>query len=230
MVESQKIPVKDLFYTRNDIGYVFLERLLDRMVPISALTGSAPLEKVIGSLANLPIELLLMVLENLAITHVMRFRRCNRFAMLESYRCGKPAQNIYLPTCMRLCFMCVRCLSGTKPLVNYATAYRTLGPEDIAKIPSFRPLEVTLVYDLSEVRIEGLKRVYGGRYMRKLVRDRQKPVISAEERLENRPGLFDTLRSHGVDVVAAVPMWYLSPMSTVIVPLIDPVLSQAEQD
>jgi hypothetical protein len=81
MVESQKVPVQDVLYTHNGIGYIFLDRRLYRMAPISALTRSAPLGKVVGLLANLPIELLLMVLENLAITDVMRFRHCNRFAM-----------------------------------------------------------------------------------------------------------------------------------------------------
>jgi hypothetical protein len=66
-------------------------------------------------------------------------------------------------------------------MVDYATAYYTLGPEDIAKVPSFRPLEVTLTNGRSDVKLEGLKRMYDER-------------------------------------------------CTVIVPLIDPVLAQTEQD
>ena len=81
MIKPQKIPIWDVIYTQNRIGYVFLDQLSDRMAPISALTQPAPLGNVKGSLANLPIELLLMVLDNLAITGVMRFRRCNPFAM-----------------------------------------------------------------------------------------------------------------------------------------------------
>ncbi|CAN9152807.1 unnamed protein product [Alternaria alternata] len=81
MTEPSNVPIESITYTHKDVDCVFLDRLLGRMTPLSALAGPAPQQQVLGSLAILPIELLLMVLENLAVTDVMRFRRCNRFAM-----------------------------------------------------------------------------------------------------------------------------------------------------
>ncbi|CAN9108808.1 unnamed protein product [Alternaria alternata] len=81
MTEPSNVPIESITYTHKDVDCVFLDRLLGRMTPLSALVGPAPQQQVLGSLAVLPIELLLMVLENLAVTDVMRFRRCNRCAM-----------------------------------------------------------------------------------------------------------------------------------------------------
>jgi hypothetical protein len=75
------VSIEHITYTHNDTDSFILDRLLDRMTPISVLTGPAPQQQVLGSLAILAIELLFMVLESLAVTDVMRFRRCNRFAM-----------------------------------------------------------------------------------------------------------------------------------------------------
>jgi hypothetical protein len=81
MADSQNVQIESITCTHKDIDYFILDRLLDRMPPISSLTGPAPQKQVLGSLAILPIELLLMILDNLAVTDVMRFRRSNRFAM-----------------------------------------------------------------------------------------------------------------------------------------------------
>ena len=81
MTEPSNVPIDSITYTHKDVECVFLDRLLGRMTPLSALAGPAPQQQVLGSLAILPIELLLMVLENLAVTDVMRFRRCTRFTM-----------------------------------------------------------------------------------------------------------------------------------------------------
>ena len=81
MTEPSNVPIDSITYTHKDVECVFLDRLLGRMTPLSALAGPAPQQQVLGSLAILPVELLLMILENLAVTDVMRFRRCNRFAM-----------------------------------------------------------------------------------------------------------------------------------------------------
>ncbi|CAI9626413.1 hypothetical protein GT037_006477 [Alternaria burnsii] len=72
MTEPSNVPIKSITYTHKDVECVFLDRLLGRRTPLSALAGPASQQQVLGSLATLPIELLLMVLENLAVTDMMR--------------------------------------------------------------------------------------------------------------------------------------------------------------
>jgi hypothetical protein len=81
MSELASVSIENITYTHDELpSFFMLDQILDRMAPISALTGPSP-QQVIGSLAIFPIEVLLIILENLAVTDVMRFRRCNRFAM-----------------------------------------------------------------------------------------------------------------------------------------------------
>ncbi|RYN74869.1 hypothetical protein AA0117_g6640 [Alternaria alternata] len=92
MTEPSNVPIESITYTHKDVDCVLLDRLLGRMTPLSALAGPAPQQQVLGSLAILPIELLLMVLENLAVTDVMRFRRCVSDAATDS-QCTSLIQN-----------------------------------------------------------------------------------------------------------------------------------------
>jgi hypothetical protein len=81
MSEFPSVSIENITYTHDELpSFFMLDQLLNRMAPISALTGPSP-QQVIGSLAIFPIEVLLIILENLAVTDVMRFRRCSRFAM-----------------------------------------------------------------------------------------------------------------------------------------------------
>jgi hypothetical protein len=81
MAELPSVFIENITYTHDELpSFFMLDQLLDRMAPILGLTGPSP-QQVIGSLAIFPIEVLLIILENLAVTDVMRFRRCNRFAM-----------------------------------------------------------------------------------------------------------------------------------------------------
>ena len=76
------LKVESLTYTHADFtGRKFhLDRILNRMAPISSLVGRVPQIKELGMLTVFPAELLLDVLECLSIIDLMRFRRCNRYS------------------------------------------------------------------------------------------------------------------------------------------------------
>ncbi|KAA8619702.1 FBOX domain containing protein [Pyrenophora tritici-repentis] len=81
MTEPQDVSMESITYMHEDLKNFIVDKLLDHMLPISALTEPAPQDRVVGSLPVLPIELLVMILDSLTITDVMRFRRSNRFAI-----------------------------------------------------------------------------------------------------------------------------------------------------
>lgn len=58
----------------------WLDRLLDRLAPVSSLIGPIPQVREFGTLTVFSTELLLDILERLSIIDLMRFRHCSRYS------------------------------------------------------------------------------------------------------------------------------------------------------
>lgn len=82
MTHPPELDIESITYTHKDFDanmfFFYLDRLLDRMSPISSLIGRIPQPRELGALTIFPPELLLTILESLSIIDLMRFRRCNR--------------------------------------------------------------------------------------------------------------------------------------------------------
>lgn len=201
--------IDSLTYTYDDLRShsFYLDRLLDRMAPVFSIDDSTPPIKELGALTVLPAELLLMVVENLTVVDLMRFRRCNRFASYfvdtipqlrtvlriapntvkgimalevsthitvkqlcqkiyqrECDGCGRLAQCIYLPTCLRICLRCSR--------TNETQYFDEPAPEDelrmnygmssaqLAVLPSFRPPLCTFTNGMNKFKTAKRHKLY----------------------------------------------------------------------
>jgi hypothetical protein len=74
--------IDSLTYTHDDLrsDWFHLDRLLDRMAPFFSIDDSTPPTNGLGALTALPAELIFNILEDLSISDLMRFRRCNRYS------------------------------------------------------------------------------------------------------------------------------------------------------
>ncbi|KAI8943163.1 hypothetical protein NX059_001192 [Plenodomus lindquistii] len=72
---------RHLTYEHKDLGpqLFYLDQTLSRMPDPASLTRPSG-KREIGTLSRLPTELLLNVIQNVPVSNLMQFRRCNRFA------------------------------------------------------------------------------------------------------------------------------------------------------
>ncbi|KAF2188999.1 hypothetical protein K469DRAFT_564867 [Zopfia rhizophila CBS 207.26] len=97
-------------------------------------------------------------------THITAQQLCRKLHQRECDTCGKLAQYLYLPTCLRACFECIPvsvndyygcCGTGYDLIAEFF-----LRPEQLAARPSFRPLPATFTNGMNKFRMEGRQRLY----------------------------------------------------------------------
>ena len=98
-------------------------------------------------------------------THITAPQLRSKLYQRQCDACGKLAQYMYLPTCLRACFQCLPGSLGSlyfwPPVTDeHLIAENLLQPEQLATRPSFRPLPATFTNGMNKFRMEGRHLLY----------------------------------------------------------------------